>query len=141
MARADSVREILRRLHAAGDASFAEEPPGSGVWLWRTRLGRWPFEMQLDRFALEIRCYLADELFCTGRISEDEADGLARPASGPGDPAAREELEALVAGVVRADPRRFLTPPHADRHPDRRDDPRQRAVIAPKPKRVEDLPA
>lgn len=141
MARADAVRALVFRLHAAGDASFAEDPPGSGVLAWRTRLGRWPFEMQLDRFALQIRCYLADELFCTGRIREDESDALLRPATGPGDAAARKELETLVDEAVRSDPRRFLTPPHADRHPDRRDDPRQRAVTEPKPKRVEDLPA
>jgi len=141
MDRASTVRALVRRLRAAGDAAFAEDPPGSGVFSWRTRLGRWPFEMQLDRFALEIRCYLADELFCTGRIPEDEADAVLGPASGAKDPAAREELTALVDSATRADPRRFLAPPHADRHPDRRADPGQSAVIEHKPKRDVDLPA
>ena len=141
MDRASTVRALVFRLHAAGEAPFTEDPPGSGVNAWRTRLGRWPFEFQLDCYALEIRCYLSDELFCTGRISEDEADALRAPATGPGDPAARKELADLVDAAVRSDPHRFLTPPHADRHPDRRGDERQRPVIEAKPKRDVDLPA
>jgi hypothetical protein len=141
MDRASTVRALALRLHAAGDAAFVEDPPGSGVFAWRTRLGRWPFEMQVDRYALEIRCYLADDLFCTGRIREDETDYLVAPSSGPGDPDARRELADLVDGATREDPHRFLAPPHADRHPDRRDDPRQQAVIAHRPKRDIDMPA
>jgi hypothetical protein len=141
MTLSETVRALAGRIHAAGGAPFAEDPPGSGVFAWRTRLGRWPFEMQVDRWAFEIRCYLADELFCTGRIPEEEADGLLAPVPGPGDAAARRELQALVEATVRGDPRRFLTPPHADRHPDRREDPRQRSTIQERPKRDVDLPA
>ncbi|NUN52764.1 MAG: hypothetical protein HUU06_08265, partial [Planctomycetaceae bacterium] len=120
MTRAETVRALLGRLHAAGGADFVEDPPGSGVHLWRTKAGRRPFEAQVDRFGLEIRCYLADELFCTGRLFEDEADDLLAPSSGPGSAEALAELAAFVDREVAGDSRRFLTPPHADRHPDRR---------------------
>lgn len=141
MGHAVTVRSHVGRIHAAGGAEFREEDPGSGVCVWRTRLGRWPFEMQIDRYALEIRCYLADELFCTGRITEEESDTFLRPAKGPGDPQALEALRAYVDAAVRADTRRFLKPPHADRHPDRRADPRMDATIEPKPARKMDEPA
>ncbi len=143
MSRSETVRFHLDRLHDAGEASFAEDPPGSGsgVYLWRTRLGRWPFEAQVDRYALEVRCYLGDELFCTGRLPDEEADALIAPASGPGGGKALERLAAFVDGEVRSDSRRFLQPPHADRHPDRRADPRQDAAIRQKPPRRVDEPA
>jgi len=139
--RAESVRVLVSRLHAAGDAPFVERDPGSGVYCWTTRLGRWPFEMQVDRYALMIRCYLADELLCTGRIPEEEIDALVEARAGGGDPAARAELTALVDAAVANDSRRFLTPPHADRHPDRRLEERHRATIEPKPKRGVDTPS
>ena len=141
MTRAETVRALAARLHAAGDAPFAERDAPSGVWIWRTRLGRWPFEMQVDRYALEIRCYLADELFCTGRIHEGELNALISPAKGSGDAAARKELQDLVEAAVARDSRRFLTPPHADRHPDRRAEERHQATIVPKPKRGVDTPS
>lgn len=141
MARAPAVRALATRIHAAGGAPFAELDPGSGVFSWRTRLGRWPFEMQVDRYALMVRCYLADELFCTGRIPEDEMNLLLTPASGGGDAAALAELASLVDAEVGADSRRFLKPPHADRHPDRRADPAHASTVAPKPERRVDLPA
>ncbi len=145
MSHAETIRELAARVHAAGGAEFVEETPGCGVHFWRTRLGRWPFEMQVDRYAREIRCYLADELLCTGRIPEDEANLLVWPAGVPADPGAAAgalaELETFVDGVVKADTRRFLAPPHADRHPDRRADPRMEATIVPKPPRKMDTPA
>jgi hypothetical protein len=141
MAHAHTVRALASRIHAAGGAEFREEDAGSAVFSWRTRLGRWPFEMQVDRYALEVRCYLADELFCTGRIPEDECDALLEPVEGAGDAAALEELAKFVDGAVRADTRRFLKPPHADRHPDRRADPRMESTIVPKPARRIDEPA
>ena len=141
MPRCETVRALVGRLHAAGGASFVEEPVGSGVHHWTTRLGRWPFEMQVDRYVLEVRCYLADELFCTGRLPDEEADDLIDPAPGPGDAATLAELEAFVEGSLRADSRRFLMPPHADRHPDRRADASQDAAIHQKPERRVDLPA
>ena len=140
MNRAETVRALAARLHAAGGANFAEDPPGSEVYAWRTRLGRWPFEMQVDRWAFEVRCYLADELFCTGRIPEAEVNALIVPATGPGDAEALRSLAVLVEEGTNSDPRRFLTPPHADRHPDRREDPRHAATIAERPKRDVDLP-
>ncbi len=141
MAHAETVRSLVGRIHAAGGAAFVEEPAGSGVLHWKTRLGRWPFEMQVDRFALQVRCYLADELFCTGRIPEDEIDLLMTPATGPGDPGALAEMASFVDGSVRADSRRFMTPPHADRHPDRRSDLRQQSAIEAKPVREIDTPS
>jgi hypothetical protein len=141
MARSSVLRPLVVRVHAAGGAPFTEEAPGSGLFSWKTRLGRWPFEFQVDRFALEIRCYLADELFCTGRLPEPEADGLLAPASGPGDPAALAEMERYVDDEVRGDSRRFLRPPHADRHPDRRAEPRHDAAIRPRPARSVDTPS
>ena len=140
MSHAETVRSLVGHIHAAGGANFVEEPAGSGVLHWKVRLGRWPFEMQVDRFALEVRCYLADELFCTGRIPEDEIDLLMGTAKGPGDAAALAELAAFVDGAVRADSRRFLQPPHADRHPDRRADPLQKSAIEARPPRSIDTP-
>jgi hypothetical protein len=141
MSHAETCRAHVGRIHAAGGADFREDPPRTRVYCWKTRLGRWPFEMQVDRFVLEVRCYLGDELFCTGRIPEEEADALLAPASGPGDPEATKALAAYVDAAVRSDSRRFLTPPHADRHPDRREEPRQQATIEAKPPRVMDEPA
>ena len=141
MTRAESVRTLAQRLHSAGDAPFIERDAGSGVYVWTTRFGRWPFEMQVDRYALEMRCYLADELFCTGRVHETELNALISPADGPGDPAARAELMALIDAAVARDSRRFLTPPHAERHPDRRAEDRHQATIVPKPKRGVDTPS
>ncbi len=141
MARAETIRPLAARIRAAGGLRLEEEAPGSGLLSWKTRLGRWPFELQVDRFALEIRCYLADELFCTGRIPEDEIDALMGPA-GAGDPGAPlAELAAYVDGEVRGDTRRFMIPPHAERHPDRRADPRMEKVTAQKPVRGIDLPS
>jgi hypothetical protein len=144
MSRAETVRSLVGRIHAAGGAEFIEETPGCGVHFWRTRLGRWPFEMQVDRYAREVRCYLADELLCTGRISEDEANSFAWPPGAGADPgaaaAALKELAVFVDGVVRADTRRFLAPPHADRHADRRADPRMDSTIAQKAARKVDTP-
>ena len=141
MTRAETLRSLVARVHAAGRAPFVEEPAGSGVHHWSTRVGRWPLEVQVDRFVMEIRCYLSDELFCTGRIPEHEALALLDPAPGPGDAAAERDLAEFVDEAQKGDSRRFLTPPHADRHPDRRDDPVQRAAIFPKPARRIDLPA
>jgi hypothetical protein len=144
MSHAETVCSLVGRIHAAGGAEFVEETPGCGVHSWWTRLGRWPFEMQVDRYAREVRCYLADELLCTGRISEDEANSLAWPPAGGPDPgaaaAALKELAGFVDGVVRTDTRRFLAPPHADRHPDRRADPRMESTIVPKAPRKVDTP-
>jgi hypothetical protein len=141
MARSETVRAHVKAIHSSGGATFVEEPVGCGVFHWKTRLGKWPFEMQVDRFVLEVRCYLADELFCTGRLPDEEADDLIEPATGPGDPTALAALEAFVEGSLRTDSRRFLKPPHADRHPDRRADARQDATIRQKPERRVDLPA
>jgi len=141
MARALTVREFASRIHAAGGIAFVEEAPGSGLLSWKTRLGRWPFELQVDRFALEIRCYLADELFCTGRIPEDEIDALMAP-SGTGDASPiLKELGDFVDAAIRGDTRRFMIPPHAERHPDRRDDHRMDKVTSQKPVRGIDLPS
>lgn len=137
MPRCETVRAHLVRMLPP----FAEDPPGSGVYVWRTRLGRWPFEAQVDRFALEVRCYLADELFCTGRLPDEEADALIDAGKGAGDERGREDLAAFVDREVGLDSRRFLQPPHADRHPDRRADPRMDPVIRQKPPRVMDEPA
>ena len=141
MTRSEAVRAFAARVHAAGGAPFTEESAGSGLFSWKTRLGRWPFEMQVDRFALEVRCYLADELLCTGRIPEEEAEAFLRPAEGSGDPEALAGLAALVDAAVKDDSRRFMTPPHADRHPDRRGEERHRAAIQPKPPRKVDTPS
>jgi hypothetical protein len=139
--RAETVRPLAARIHAAGGLSFTEEAAGSGLYSWKTRLGRWPFEFQVDRYALEIRLYIGDELFCTGRIPEDEIDVLLAPGgAGDGGPAL-EELRAFVDSEVGADTRRFLMPPHAERHPDRRDDPRMTKVTSQKPARDVDTPA
>lgn len=141
MSRAETIRPLAARIHAAGGMPLVEEAAGSGVLAWTTRLGRWPFELQVDRYALEIRCYLADELFCTGRIPEDEIDALMAPP-GAGDPAAAlADLGAFVDAEVRGDTRRFMIPPHAERHPDRRDDRRMDRVTAQKPVREIDLPS
>ena len=139
MTRAETVRTLVGRLHAAGGAPFTEEPAGSGVHHWHTRIGRWPFEVQVDRYGMEVRCYLADELFCTGRLPEDEADTLLASAAGRGDAGAHAALTAFVQEQMVSDSRRFLTPPHADRHPDRRGDPRHDAAIHAKPARRIDL--
>ena len=141
MTRAETVRALAARLHASGGAVLTEDPPESEVHVWRTRLGRWPFELQVDRFGLEVRCYLADELFCTGRLPEGEAEALTLESSGPGDPEALAELAAYVDAEVRGDTRRFLKPPHADRHPDRRSDATHAAAIRPRPERRIDTPA
>jgi hypothetical protein len=142
VARADTVRSLITRIHAAGGCVLAEEAPGSGLISWSIRLGRWPFEVQVDRYALELRCYLADDLFCTGRISEDEVDVLMGKAAGGGDPsAALEELRAFVDAEVKGDTRRFMIPPHAERHPDRRDDRRMDATTAQKPGPTVDRPS
>jgi len=141
MPRAETVRALAARIHAAGGTAFVEEAPGSGLLSWSTRLGRWPFELQVDRFALEIRCYLADELFCTGRIPEDEVDVLMAPPSGGDAAPALAELGAFVDAEVRGDTRRFMIPPHAERHPDRRDDRRMDKVTSQKPARRIDLPS
>ncbi len=136
MRHSDRVREWVRRIHAAGGAEFVERDPGSGVYCWRVPLGKWPFEVQADRFAVQIRCYVGDELFCTGRLQESDVDELMAPRSGGGDGAALQELAAFVDGVLKADSRRFLRPPHADRHPDRRSDARQGATIRALPGRA-----
>jgi hypothetical protein len=141
MSHAETLRPLAARIHAAGGSTYVEEAPGSGLLSWKTRLGRWPFELQIDRYALEIRCYLADELFCTGRIPEDEIDLLLGPP-GSGDPGpALAELGAYVDGAVRGDTRRFMMPPHAERHPDRRDDRRMDRITAQKPGRDIDEPS
>jgi hypothetical protein len=136
MAHADTVRALLRRLQAAGGLAFAILDPESEVYSWRTRLGRWPFEVQIDRYALQIRCYVGEELFCTGRINEDELVLLIEPSTGSGDAAALAELIEFVDGVVKANSRRWLRPPHADRHPDRRAEDRQSATIKALPGRT-----
>jgi hypothetical protein len=133
--------ETIRTLAAKIGPPFREDPVGSGVFHWKTRLGRWPFELQVDRFALELRCYLADELFCTGRIPEDEVDGLFAASGGALDAAVVKELAEFVDASVGADSRRFLAPPHADRHPDRRADSRQASVTEAKPGRKSNEPA
>ena len=137
MTRSETVRTLAPRI----GASFREEAPGSGLLSWKTRLGRWPFELQIDRFALEVRCYLSDELFCTGRIPEDEVDALMSGSGSDGDAAALKELADYVDSEVGADSRRFLLPPHADRHPDRRADSRQAAVTEQRPGRRVDEPS
>jgi len=139
--RCETVRALIGRLHRAGGADFVEEATGSGVVHWRIRLGRWPFEVQIDRFALMVRCYTGDELFATGRIPEDEMEALLPSASGPGDPAALGDLQEYVDAEIRGDSRRFLTPPHAERHPDRRPESRHDAAIHAKPPREMDTPA
>ncbi len=137
---AETVRAMVGRIHSAGGAPLQERRPGSGVHVWKTRLGRWPFEFQVDRFALMVRVYLGDELFATGRIPEREADALLAPRAGPGDPEALRGLAEFVDAEFRADSRRFLKPPHADRHPDRREDPRQGSTIRALPGRLQDEP-
>jgi hypothetical protein len=141
MTHTQRIRQIVSRLHAAGGTRFVEDPPGGQVFSWRTRLGRWPFEVQADRYALMVRCYLGDELFSSGRMTEREAEAFAQPTSGPGDAAALAELAAFVDEVVKDNSRRFLRPPHAERHPDRRLDPRQDATVRALPGRRIDEPA
>jgi len=138
--RIETLRSHLVRLHVAGGAPFAEDSPGSGVFSWRAVLGRWPVEVQVDRYAQMVRCYVGDELFGTGRVPERESQALVSPASGPGDGAALAAMADFVDAEIRSDSRRFLRPPHADRHADRRQDARQESVVRALPGRRVDEP-
>ncbi|MHC4821440.1 MAG: hypothetical protein ACYTDX_06940 [Planctomycetota bacterium] len=142
MSHSIQMRNFLLRLHAAGGLQFIEDGESSGQFHWRvTLLDRWPLEVQIDRWALMIRCYVGDELLCTGRVREEEADQVIAPSSGSGDAAVLQELAEFVDGVMRSDSRRFLQPPHADRHPDRRSDPEHDATIRSLPGRTDHKPA
>ncbi len=142
MTHAQQMRSLVHRLHASGGVQFVEDGEHSGQFHWRvTLMDRWPLEVQVDRWALMIRCYVGDELLCTGRIREEEADEVIGAASGSGDAAVLQEMAEFVDGVMREDSRRFLQPPHADRHPDRRLDPEHEATIRALPGRTDHKPA
>jgi hypothetical protein len=142
MTHAERIRALAWRLHEAGGTAFVEDSAGSQVYSWKLKAGRWPLEIQADRYALMVRAYLGDELLCTGRMTEQEAEFLARPMpAGRGDPEAMAELAQFVEEFVAGNSRRFLRPPHADRHPDRRLDPRQQATVRALPGRRIDEPA